>query len=816
MESLLQDVRYGLRMLRKSPGFTAVAIVTLALGIGANTAIFSVVNGVLLNPLPYQNPNELCALYSRMRSFTNASISYPNFLDWQRDNRSFSAIAAYRSDDFNLSGTGEPERLKAGMITATFFPVFGVKPLLGRTFSDSEDQLGGAPVTLISEGLWKRKFAASPDILGKAIDLNDKSYTIIGIIPKSFHYRNNNFGEDKDVFVPIGQWSDPLFRDRHTGMGMDAVGRLKPGVTVEQAKADMNAVAANLARMYPDSNKDTGVTVLPLKKDITGDIRPFLLVLLAAVGFVLLIACANVANLLLARSNARMREFTVRTALGASPKRIVRQLLTESVLLALAGGVLGLLVAGWATQAAIKALPDALPRAEEIHLDARVLLFTLAASIIAGVLFGLIPAFKTSAKNLQDTLKEGGRGSSSRHKAQGTIVAVEMALALVLLAGAGLMIRSIAKLWDVNPGFDPQNVMDFGLAAGKPLGTTPAAIRSAFRQLHDAIANTPGIEAASLTAGSSPMWGDSELPLWLDGEAKPASQADMKYSLFYATQPDYLKVMRIPLERGRYLTEADNETAPFVVVVDEEFAKRFFGTRDPIGQRVHFSILDTTAEIVGVVGHIKQWGLDENEKSPVIAQCYFPLLQTPDNLLMMFAHGIDVIARVQPGMTSDIQPISRAAQTVNGGIVIYGTRTLSHTISESLASQRFAMALLGAFAGLATILASIGIYGVISYIAGQRTHEIGIRMALGAKQGDVLRMMLAQAGKMALIGVAIGLLVGVGLMRLMGTLLFGISTHDPITFTTVAVLLTLVALAACYLPARRASSIDPMVALREE
>ena len=816
MESLLQDIRYGLRMLRKSPGFTAVAIITLALGIGANTAIFSVVNGVLLNPLPYRNPNELVALYSRMRSFTNASISYPNFLDWQRENRSFSSLASYRSDDFNLSGTGQPERLKGGMITATFFPLFGVKPILGRTFSDAEDQLGGAPVALISEGLWKRKFAASPDILGKAIDLNDISYTIIGVMPESFHYRNNNFGEDKDVFVPIGQWNDPLFRDRHTGMGMDAVGRLKAGVTVEQAKADMNAVAANLARIYPDSNKDTGVTVLPLKKDITGDIRPFLLVLLAAVGFVLLIACANVANLLLARSTARMREFTVRTALGASPKRIIRQLLTESVLLALAGGVLGLIFAAWATAAAIKALPDALPRAEEIHLDARVLLFTLAASIVAGVLFGLIPAFKTSAKNLQDILKEGGRGSSKRHKAQGTIVAVEMALALVLLAGAGLMIRSIAKLWDVNPGFDPQNVMDFGIAAGKPLGSTPAAIRSAFRQLHDALASTPGVEAVSLTAGSSPMWGDSELPLWLDGEAKPSTQAEMKESLFYAIQPDYLKVMKIPLQRGRFFTDSDNETAPTVVVIDDEFAKRYLGNRDPIGQRVHFSILNTTAEIVGVVGHIKQWGLDENEKSPVIAQCYFPLLQTPDNLLTMFAHGIDVIARVQPGMTSDIQPISRAAQSVNGGLVVYGTRTLSHTISESLASQRFAMALLGAFAGLATILASIGIYGVISYIAGQRTHEIGIRMALGAKQSDVLRLVLAQAGKMAAIGVASGLLAGIGLMRLMGTLLFGISTHDPVTFSTVAVLLTLVALAACYLPAKRASSIDPMVALREE
>jgi putative ABC transport system permease protein len=816
METLLQDLRYGLRMLRKSPAFTAVAVITLALGIGANTAIFSVVNGVLLNPLPYHAPEQLVALYARADNFTEASIPYPNFLDWQRENRSFSAIAAYRSEDFNLSGTGEPERIKVGMVSATFFPLFGVKPVVGRTLTDAEDQLGAAPVALISEGLWKRKFSASPDVVGKPIDLNDTLYTIIGVVPGNFHYRNNNFGEDKDVFVPIGQWNDPLFRDRRTGMGMDAVGRLKPGITVEQAKADMNAIAAHLAQIYPDSNKDSGVTLLPLKENITGDIRPFLLVLLAAVGFVLLIACANVANLLLARSTARMREFTIRTALGAGPGRIVRQLLTESVLLALAGGLLGLVVAAWATQASIKALPDALPRADEIHLDGRVLLFTLAASMIAGILFGLIPAFKTSGKNLQDTLKEGGRGVIGRHRAQGAIVTVEMALALVLLAGAGLMIRSIGKLWNVNPGFDPRDVLSFELTAGKPLGDTPAGIRSAFRQLHDAIGAAPGIEGVSLTAGSSPMWGDSELPLWLEGEPKPSSQSQMKFSLFYVTQPDYLKVMRIPLSRGRFFTEADNETAPPVIVIDEQFAKRFLGDRDPIGKRVHFSILNTTAEIVGVVGHMKQWGLDENEKSPVHAQCYFPLLQTPDGLLTLFAHGVEGVARIRPGMAQNVRAISRAAQSVNGGIVVYRTRTMTDVIAQSLASERFAMALLGAFAALATVLACIGIYGVISYIVSQRTHEIGIRMALGAKQADVLRMVLSQAGRMAVIGVAIGLVAGVGLMRLLANLLFGISTHDPLTFVAVALLLILVALGACYVPARRASVVDPMVALRYE
>jgi len=823
MSGLGQDLRCALRQLRKSPGFTATAVCTLALGIGANTAIFSVVNGVLLNPLPYPQPGQLVALYQRTPEITEVSIPYPNFLDWQRENRSFSALGAYRSEGFNLTNVGEPERLKGEMVSATFFPLLGVKPLLGRTFTDSEDLLGGAPVALISEGLWKRKFGASPDIVGKSIDLNDSLYTIAGVMPGTFHYHNMNFGEDKDVYVPIGQWNDPLFRDRHTGMGMDAVGRLKAGVTVEQARADMSAVAAHLEKIYPDTNKDSGVSLIPLKENLVGDennlfgdIRPFLLVLLAAVGFVLLIACANVANLLLARSTARMREFAVRRALGATGARIARQILTESALLALGGGVLGLCLAAWGTQAAIRVLPDGLPRAEEIHLNGQVLLFTFGASMLAGILFGSIPAFKNAQTGLQETLKQGGRGASRRHRLQGVIVAVEMGLALLLLAGAGLMIRSLEKLWKVNPGFEARNVLTFEVSASKSLGDSPAGIRSAFRQLHDAMAAVPGVESFSLTDGSSPLSGDSELPLWLEGEPKPASQLEMKNSLFYLAQPDYLKVMKIPLLRGRFFTDADNETAPLVIVIDEQFAKRLLKDRDPIGQHVHFSILNTTAEIVGVVGHVKQWGLDESEKSPVQAQCYIPLLQSPDNLLMMFAHGVDAVARIRGGMAENVGPISRAAQSVNGGIVVYRTSTMTDVIQQSLATQRFAMMLLGVFAALATLLAGVGIYGVISYIAGQRTHEIGIRMALGAMKGDVLRMMLSQAGGMAGLGVGIGLVLGLGLMRLMSSLLFGVSAHDPLTFSGVAFLLILVALAACYLPARRAANVDPMVALRHE
>ncbi len=815
MQSLRQDVQYGLRTLLKAPGFTSIAVVTLALGIGANTALFTVVNGILLNPLPYREPDRLVALYARTKEFPRSSISYPNFLDWQRENRSFSALAAFRADNLNLTGTGEPERLRAEMISATFFPILGLKPVIGRLFSEQEDQLGGAPVILISDGLWKRKFSGAPDVIGKSVNLNAKMYTVIGVIPGNFRYHSSNFYTNAEVFLPIGQWDEKLFRDRRVGMGMNGVGRLRPGVSFDQASAEMSAVAAHLTELYPDINKDSGVALVPLKQNVVGEIRPFLLVLQAAVGFVLLIACANVANLLLARSTGRTREFAIRTALGASRGRIVRQILTESIMLALAGGVVGVIAAAWGTQAAIKLLPDALPRAEEIHMSARVLLFTFAASLLAGVMFGLIPALKTSARDVNETLKEGGRGGSgTRHRTQGVIVAVEMGLALVLLAGAGLMIRSLANLWSVDPGFDPNHVLNFSLAAAQPFGETPAATRASFRQLHDAIAGIPGVEAVSLTVGASPMGGDSEVPLWLEGEPKPASQSGMKWSLFYVTQPDYLKIMRIPLKRGRFLTESDNEKSTPITVIDEEFARRFLGGQDPIGKRVNFSVLNSTLEVVGVVGHVKQWGLDENNDSPIQAQCYLPLMQVPDSLMLMLAHGVQGVARTEQTMFHDVSSIHRAVESVNSQIVVYGTQAMTEVIAESLAAKRFAMTLLGIFAALATVLASVGIYGVITYVAGQRTYEIGIRMALGAGRGIVMRMMLYQAGRIALAGIAFGLLAAVALTRLMSSLLFGVSAQDPFTYLGVTILLFIVAMTACVVPARRATRVDPMVALR--
>ncbi len=600
-------------------------------------------------------------------------------------------------------------------------------------------------------------------------------------------------------------------------MGMDAVARLKPGVTLEQAKADMTSVAAHLAEMYPDSNKESGVTLVPLKENVVGEVRPFLLLLLAAVGFVLLIACANVANLLLARSTGRTKEFAIRAALGAGRGRMVRQMLTESVLLGLGGGTIGLLIAAWSTQVAIKALPAALPRADEIHVDRRVLLFTFAASLLAAFLFGLIPACKTARAEIQEPLKESGRGGSgARHRAQGVIVAVEMALALVLLTGAGLMIRSLEKLWNVDPGFDVQNVINFGVAAGEPLGKTPVEIHEALRRFQSALAGIPGVEAASLTGGATPMNGDSELPLWLDSEPKPATESEMRVSLFYIAQPGYLKVMKIPLKRGRFLEDRDEEKSPFVTVIDEEFAKRFFGGKEPIGRHVNFDILNLSAEVVGVVGHAKQWGMDENTSNSIQAQCYFALAQLPDSIMSMFAHGFPAMVRFNPTMLNNIGPIRQALWTVNSQLVVYDAKMMTEIVADSLAEKRFAMMLLGVFAALATALSCVGIYGVISYIAGQRTQEIGIRMAMGAERKDILQIILREAGKMELVGVGVGLITSFLLMRLMSSMVFGVSTHDPLTFLGVAMVLTLVALAACLVPAQRATRVDPMVALRHE
>ena len=816
MTGLFQDVRYALRQLRKSPGFTAVVLITLALGIGANTAIFSVVNAVLLRPLPYLHPNRLVFLAESSKQVPDMSISMADFDDWRAMNSVFESTVAYQTENVTLTGQGQAEELRMRRVTAGLFPTLGVRPILGRPLGPDDDKVGAPPVVMLSDAMWANKFARDPSVMGKQLTLDGEAFTVIGVLPSSQFHEN---WKHVDIFTSLwrleDQFGGPTRRDSHPGIYAYAL--LKPGVTVEQTRAQLDSIAGRLAKQYPKSNLGITISVEPLLGAIVQDVRPSLLILMGAVGFVLLISCVNVANLLLARATGRTREFAIRTALGANRARIARQLLTESVLLALAGGAFGMLFASWGTSAAIKTLPDALPRAEEIHLDVRVLLFTLAVSLLSGLLFGLAPALKTSQVEISETLKEGGRGGSgSRHRTQSVFVAMEMALAVVLLAAAGLMIRSLTNLWTVDPGFDAQNVMRFSFATSQPLGTTPAAIRAAFRNLQTTIASVPGVQAASMSDGASPLEGDSEVPFWLDGEAKPAAESEMKNTLFYLTQADYLKVMKIPLKRGRFLTEADNEKAPKVMVIDEQFAKLYFKGQDPIGRRVNLDILNETAEVVGIVGHVKQWGLDSDARASIQAQSYLPMAQLPESLYSIFQNGARVVVRLDAAPVATMDAIRHALTGVNSQMVIFGTQSMSDVISDSLATTRFVMILLGVFASLALLLASIGIYGVISYVVGERTREIGIRMAMGAEARNVLLMVLGQAGKMVMLGVAAGVLCALALTRLMSSMLFGVSPTDPLTLAGVAIVLTLVSLLACWIPARRATRVDPLVALRYE
>jgi predicted permease len=813
METFLQDLRYGIRMLAKSPGFTAIAILTLALGIGANTALFSVVNGVLLNPLAYPQSGQLVAIYGKTTGFANAPINYLNFLDWQRDTRSFSTMAMYRNQDYNFIGTGEAERLTGYMISADFFSTLGQVPILGRTFHSEDDRVGAAPVVILGGGFWKRRFGSSLEIVGKQIALNGTSYTIVGVIPASFTF----YGHDRDVYTPIGQWNDTSFRDRRVDLSSRGIGRLKPGVTLSQATADMDGIAQNLALAYPEADKNVGITLISMKEDIVGKVQPFLIVLLAAVGFLLLIACVNVANLLLARSMGRSREFAIRAAMGASQARVIRQLLSESILLAGLGGALGLLLAVWGTKAVLGTLPGALPRASEVSLDSRVLFFTLALSLFAGIIFGLAPALKSSRVNLEEILKESGRGSSgARHRLQGAFVAVEVAMALVLLVGAGLMVRSLAALWRVDPGFNPSHAITFTLSLPAGPATNSAETRARLRHFDDKMQSIPGVQAVSVTLGSRPMIHNSSEPFWIEGQPKPANLPEMHQAMFYLAESGFQQAMGVTLQRGRFITPQDDEHAPVVIVIDDVFARTYFPNENPIGKHVNLAGFGVQAEIVGVVGHVKQWGLDADSKSAIEAQFDYPFMQLPEKLMALAANAVAVVLRTEGDPTTVMASVRRAVAEIDPREVVYNVQTMNEVVSNSFAARRLSMMLLGVFAVLALVLACVGIYGVISYLVGQRTHEIGVRMALGAQQNDVLRLIIGHGARMALVGVAVGIVAAMGLTRLMANQLFGVSPHDPITFVGVAVLLIIVAVAACYIPARRAMRVDPIIALRCE
>jgi predicted permease len=655
MTRLVQDIRYALRQLRKSLGFAAVTIITLALGIGANTAIFSVVNGVLLNPLPFHNARRIVSMFEETQNFAKGSISYPNFLDWQRDNRSFEAMAGYRHTDGSITGVGQPENVQAERVSANFFPILGVNPILGRNFTSEEDRRGASPTALISEGLWKRKFGTDRNVIGKRLIVAGQPRTIIGVIPASFRLHVFNF-RTADVYEAIGEETDPSFYLRDSYRGMDAVGLLKPGVTLAQARDDMKRVNAGLADAYPNVDGNIKAYIISLKDNIVGDMQPALLVLLGAVGFVLLIACVNVANLLLARSTARQREFSVRAALGAGQMRILRQLLTESVLLSGLGGVFGLILAKWGTAAALVAVPEAVPRADEIGLHLPVLLFTILVSVLTGIMFGLLPAIRLSRTDISGRLKDSGRAiSGPRTRMQSALVMGEMAMALVLLVGAGLMCRTLVQLWRLDPGFDPRNVSYFDVTPSPSLvKQSPDAIRAALRQIKATIQNVDGVETGSLNAGANPMQWDNETGFLLEGQALPTQRTrNIQQTLEYTVEPEYLKTMHIPLLRGRFLSDEDNENTARVAVIDASFAHQYFTGQDPIGKHIRIFEFDSDSNqrvlvplaIVGVVGHVNQWGLAEDANHPLQAQMYRTVMQGSTAAMKSLAQGFGVFVR---------------------------------------------------------------------------------------------------------------------------------------------------------------------------
>ncbi|HEX8140377.1 MAG TPA: ABC transporter permease [Pyrinomonadaceae bacterium] len=811
MGTLWQDLRYGARMLTKSPGFTVIAVVALALGIGANTAIFSVVNTILLRPLAYKDSQQLVLINHNYQKINlKASVSAPGYVHYRDTAKSFSYVAAITGWNVNLTGEGEPERLQGMAVTANLFPLLGAEAARGRTLLPQENQTGNDRVVVLSDALWHRRFGADPNIVGKSITLNGEPHTIVGVMPSSFQF-GRELGQVVDLWAPIAWTPEQLSPDNLTNEYLSVLARLKPGVSITQAQAEMDAIAANLRQQYmPGSdNTEWGLSLESFNELIVGDIRPALLVLLGAVALVLLIACANVANLMLARATGRQKEIAIRTALGASRARVVRQLLTESVLLSVIGGGLGLLLAMWGVDLLLKLNEGRIPRAYEIGVDFNVLLFTLGVSLLTGIIFGLAPAFQTSRIQLNDTLKEGGRTGAgpARHRVRDLLVVAEVSLTVVVLVGAGLLLRSFIRLQEVNPGFQPRNllVMQVSLPAFKYGDAQQRALF--YQQMLDRVRSLPGVKGAA-TVSSLPMSGqNSSGSFRIEGREVPQGQSP-PHGDRWSASADYFKTMSIPLIRGRYFTERDTADAPGVAIIDETMARKYWPTEDPVGKRITFEGTEDKPrwrEIVGIVGHVRHKGLEGESR----VQYYTPYMQRPPGSMFLVVQAATDPASLTGSVRGAINEIDR-------DLPVYRVTTMERLVSESLAQRRFSMFLLGTFAALALILAVVGLYGVMSYTVTQRTHEIGIRMALGAQTGDVLRMVLRQGLTFTLVGLGVGLLGAFAMTRVMTGLLFGVSASDPLTFGGVAVLLSLVALAACYIPARRATRVDPMIALRYE
>jgi putative ABC transport system permease protein len=804
METIFKDIRYGIRSLAKHPAFTAIALITLALGIGANTAIFSVVNAVLLRPLPFDDPERIVWIWDTAPQLPTIPTSLPDFLGWKEQNRSFERLAAFQGGSMFVDAGDGSTDTRIGLVTPELFSVFHVSPILGRTFTNEETLPGRFRVAVLSHSMWQSRFGSDPNVSGRTLQLNGATYTIIGVMPAGFSYPNR-----AELWRPLP--IDPAKLDPGPHY-LNVVGRLKPGITLPQAQADMSTIAARLSQQYKEKNAGHGVKLELLTNVIVGDVGLALYVLLGAVGFVLLIACANLANLMLARVGARQKEIALRTALGASRLRIVRQLLTESIMLAVAGGTTGLLLAIWAVRWIVSLSADTIPRVHEISVDPRVAGFTLFVSVITGVLFGLAPAIQVSRPDLTDALKESGRTTAGlrRNRLRSALVVTEVALSLVLLVGAGLMMKSFAKLSGVDPGIKPDQVMTMGVAILRAKYPEDEQVAQTYSQLLERAAAQPGVVSVGGTS-DLPLTGSNTSDSFIIEGRPPIPKEQEPSTEYHVVTPRYFESMGIPLLSGRDFAETDTRRSPNVVIINDAFARRHFAGENPLGHRLKLQGQERDPLlVVGVVGNARQLGLDQ-QPTP---ELFVPFLQDP--LSTTYQRSMIIVARSKSEPAAIAGPLRAAVTSVDKGLPVWSLKPMTEYLHDSLSRRRFNLVLLSIFSGVALVLAAIGIYGVISYGVSQRTHEMGIRMALGAKPRDVLKLVVIQAMVLALGGVGIGLLAAFGLTRLLKGLLFSVSVTDPMTFLAITMLMSLIALLACLIPARRATKVDPIVALRYE
>jgi len=812
METLFKELRYGIRSLLKHPGFSAIAVITLALGIGANTAMFSVVNAVLLRPLPYHDPGRLVTIWeeSPQRGMYQMPVSFANLRDWVDQNHTFEQISAYTFTNLNLTGAGEPARLSAVRASANLFPLVGSAPMLGRQFLPEEDKEGANHVVMLGHAVWRSRFGADTGIVGKSLTLNNQDYTVVGVMspgfqfPVGFGYLGKVLNDPTDLYVPMAATSAESRRGNYSFF---AIGRLKPGVTIDQARAEMTTIEGRLEQSYPEGNSGIGISLIPTQEQTVKEIRPALLVLFGAVAFLLLIACANIANLLLARAASRKKELAIRSALGASRMRVLRLLLMESLLLSLAGGCLGLLLALWGTDALMALAPENIPRLNEVGVDARVFGFTLAISIVTGILFGLIPGIQAAKPDLNETLKEGSRESmesAAGKRTRSVLVAVEVALSLVLLIGAGLMIKSFLKLQQMNLGFNPENVLAVNLTLSHSRYPEDRQQSAFFQDVLSRLQSLTGVQSVGATTALPLTLSVSGSDFRIEGRPDPEAGKEMVINTT-SVSPGYFRTLGVALVKGRDFSDRDKSDAPRAAIINNHLASIYFPNEDPIGKRITFDDRESWISIVGIIGDVKQLGLDSSAK----AEVYFPYLQVA-------APSMSLVVRTASNPLSLVTAVKSQIQMIDKDLPTDDAETMQQLLAESNSGRRFNMLLLSIFAIVALVLAIVGIYGVMSYTVTQRTHEIGIRVAIGAQSRDVFRMVIGQGMLLAMIGIACGLVGAFALTRLMATMLFGVAPTDPATFVGISALLTVVALAACYIPGRRAMKVDPLVALRYE